>query len=220
MVVVVCKIVIIHGAVEGLGSPNMEDAVQQTEPRLARQGRCRNAELFEVAENSVFDAFQLVICVLMAFGVKSEGEILGLDDAVVAEGKLCFEHAVIFVAHTVKGITGVLDKDPGLQAVGRHAPIEKVQREIYGTVEVVEESGPAAEDGVFVVRFAQLIVDVLKLDGFGVMLICGPTNAVRPHLQERDAVLRGLLTAICAVCSCDGFPDRLFVCAGQRAFGQ
>ena len=220
MVVVVCKIVIIHGAVEGLGSPNMEDAVQQTEPRLARQGRCRHAELFEVAENGVFDAFQLGLGILMTFGVKAEGEILGLDDAVVAEGKLCFEHAVIFVAHGVKGIAGVLNEDPGLQAVSRHAPVEKAQREIYGAVEVIEESGPAAEDGVFVVRFAQLIVDVLKLDGFGVMLICGPTNAVRPHLQKRDAVLRGLLTAICAVCSCDGFPDRLFVCAVQRAFGQ
>ena len=205
---------------EGLGSPNMEDAVQQTEPRLSGQGRCRHAELFEVAENSIFDAFQLGLSILMAFGVKAKGEILGLDDAVVAEGKLCFEHSIIFVTHSVKVIAGVLNKDPGLQAVSRHAPIEKAQREIYGAVEVIEESGPAAEDGVFVVRLAQLIVDVLKLDGFGVMLICGPTNAVRPHLQKRDAVLRGLLTAICAVCSCDGFPDRLFVCASQRAFGQ
>ena len=69
---------------EGLGSPNMEDAVQQTEPRLAGQGRCRHAEFFEVAEDSAFDALQLVLGILMAFGVKSEGEILGLDDAVVA----------------------------------------------------------------------------------------------------------------------------------------
>ena len=205
---------------EGLGSPNMEDAVQQTEPRLAGQGRCRHAELFEVAENGAFDALQLVLSILMAFGVKAEGEILGLDDAVVAKGKLCFEHAVIFVAHSVKGVAGIFNEDPSLQAVGRHTPVEKAQREIYGAVEVIEESGPAAEDGVLVVRLAQLIVDVLKLDCFGVMLICGPTNAVRPHLQKRDAVLRGLLTAICAVCSCDGFPDRLFVCAGQRAFGQ
>ena len=118
----------------------------------------------------------------MAFGVKAKGEILGLDDAVVAEGKLCFEHSIIFVTHGVKVIAGVLNKDPGLKAVGRHAPVEKAQREIYGAVEVIEESGPASEDGVFVVRLAQLIVNVLKLDGFGVMLICGPANAVRPHL--------------------------------------
>ena len=50
----------------------MEDAVQQTEPRFAGQGRCRHAELFEVAENSVFDAFQLGLGIFMAFGVKAE----------------------------------------------------------------------------------------------------------------------------------------------------
>ena len=28
---------------------------------------------------------------------------------------------------------------------------------------------------------ADLVVDVLILDGFGVMIICGPAESVRPH---------------------------------------
>ena len=205
---------------EGLGSPDMEDAVQQTEAGLAGQGRGRNTELFEVAQNGVFNAFQLVFGVLMASGIQSEGEILGLDDAVVAEGELRLQHTVVFVTHTVEFIAGRRNKDPAHQTVGRDAAVEKAQSEVNGAVKVIEEPGPAAEDGVLVIRLAQLIVDVLKLDSFSVMLICGPTNAVRPHLQEGDAVLRGLFLAVRAVCSCDGRLNRFPVCAGQRAFGQ
>ena len=205
---------------EGLERPNMENTVQQPEPCLAGQGCCRHAKFLEVAENGNLNTFQFDFCVLVTSGINAKGKILGLNDAVVAESELRHQHAVVFIAHTVELIAGRRNEDSAFQTVGRDAPVEKAQSEVYGAVKVIEESGPAAEDGVLVIRLAQLIVDVLKLDGFGVMLICGPTNAVRPHLQKRDAVLRGLFLAIRAVCSCDGRLNRFPVCAGQRAFGQ
>ena len=60
-----------------------------------------------------------------------------------------------------------------------------------GAVKVVEEVAPALEDGGFVLVLAELVVDVLELDGLGVAAIRHLADAVRPHPLIGDAVLGG-----------------------------
>ena len=70
---------------------------------------------------------------------------------------------------------------------GRH--VDKGQLELYRTVKVVEKVAPAVEDGGFVFVLIQLIVDVLKLDGFRKVGVFDTADPVGIHLLKRDTVL-------------------------------
>ena len=63
---------------------------------------------------------------------------------------------------------------------------------MHRTVKIVQEFTPALEDGCFIVILVELIVDVLKANGFGIKLVCDPANTIRPHSLIRNTVLCGL----------------------------
>ena len=65
-----------------------------------------------------------------------------------------------------------------------------------GAVKVVEKIAPAFKDSGLILVLGELIVDVLKLDGLGLMGICDSADAVRPHPLIGDAVLGGLLLPV------------------------
>jgi hypothetical protein len=69
--------------------------------------------------------------------------------------------------------------------------IYKGKLELYGAVKVIQEDTPTVKDLLLIFIAGQLIVDVTKLDCFGVVRITDPANAIGPHTQIRDAVLGG-----------------------------
>ena len=120
----------------------------------------------------------------------------------------------------VKLIPDKRDGDRAFRAVRKSGQVEEGELEVYGAVKVIEEVAPSLEDGGLVLVLAELVVNVLVLDSFGVMVICGATDAVRPHSLKGYAVLRGLFFAVRAICLCDCRLNRFPVCAGQPVFGQ
>ena len=70
-----------------------------------------------------------------------------------------------------------------------------------------------------VLVLVELIVDVLKLDGFRVVAVRHAANAVGEHPLKRDAVLCGLAFLILPLRSCDGGLDLPAFGAGEFCAG-
>jgi hypothetical protein len=73
----------------------------------------------------------------------------------------------------------------------RSGQIHKGKLELDRAVKVVQEVTPTIKDLLLIFIAGKLIVDVTKLDCFGVVRITDPANTIGPHTQIRDAVLGG-----------------------------
>ena len=67
--------------------------------------------------------------------------------------------------------------------------IEECELKFDGAVKVVKEIAPTFKDGGLVLVLCNLIIDVAKLQGFGVELIAYMTNTVGKDMTVRDTVL-------------------------------
>ena len=159
---------------------------------MAVQSFRLHAQPLEVIQKVRFDALQPRLCSFQAVRLHAEGQVLGLDKPVVAPCKLVLEHFGVFGAYGVKLVPLRRDDDVPCVAVAGGGAVDKGELEFHGAVEVVEEIAPCVEDGGLVLVLVELVVDVLKLDGFRVVAVRHAANAVGEHPLERDAVLCGL----------------------------
>ena len=58
-----------------------------------------------------------------------------------------------------------------------------------GAVEKIQKAAPLLENSSLVLLLSQLVVDVLKLDGAGVVVGVHPAGPVLEHPLERDGLL-------------------------------
>ena len=194
---------------------HVENAVKLCQPRLAIQGLGGHAHALEVVENIGLNALQAGFGSLEAVSVNPECEVLGLDKAVVALCQLVLQHSHVLHPDAVKIIPLERDADGTGKGLLRGRQVQKGQLKLNGAVKVVEEIAPALEDRRLVLVLRELVVDVLKLDGLGIMAVCHPADAVRPHPLIRDAVLGRLFFPIRAVGTGDGGLNLLSVGTGQ-----
>ena len=171
----------------------------------------------EVVENVRFHTLQPGLCRLDTVGVNAKGQVLGFNQPVVPPCQLVLQHSGIFLTDGVKIIPLCRDIDAAGKGIVRCHQIEEGQLKLHRTVKVVEKITPRFKDGGLVLVLAQLVIDVLKLDGLGVMGICHTADAIGPHPLIGDAVLCGLLFFIGTVCPRNGGFNLLFLCAGQFA---
>ena len=194
---------------------HVENAVKLCQPRLAVQCLGGHAQPLEVVENVGLNALQAGLGGLEAVGVDAEGQVLGLDKAVVASCQLVLQHGGVLHPDTVKVIPLERNVDSTGKGLLRGRKVQKGQLKLDGAVKVVEKIAPALKDCRLVLVLRELIVDVLELDGLGVMAVCHPADAVRPHPLIGDAVLSRFFFPVRAVGAGDGGLDLLFIGTGQ-----
>ena len=83
--------------------------------------------------------------------------------------------------HIVEPVILVRDDDALLEGFRTGGQVEEGKLKVNGCVKVVEEITPALEDASLVIVLSQLVVDILKLNGFGVVVIRDAADPVRPH---------------------------------------
>ena len=86
-------------------------------------------------------------------------------------------------------------------------------------VEKVEEIAPSVEDGAFILVLRQLVVDVQKLNGLGILPVRHLANAVRERSLIGNGLLRGNALLVGFLCSGNGRLDFLFFSSGQFSCG-
>ena len=198
-----------------------QNVVHDVQALKAVQRRSHNAQPLEVVQKVGFDALQTGLGSAEVVGLNAEREILGLNEAVVAAGKLILQHTGVLGADAVKLVPAGRNGNAPCKGFLRSREVHKGKLELHGAVKVVQEIAPRLKDGGLVLILRELVVDVLILDCFGVARVGHTANTVRPHTLIRDAVLRRFFFLIRSVRSCDGGFDLFSFGAGQLfLFGQ
>ena len=171
---------------------HVEHVVHELQPLTPVERRCRNSQLLEIVQDVNLNALQPWLCRLDVLRVYSEGDVLGLGQAVVSLGLLILQHFRIFVPDFVVAVIPVGNQNALLKGFRAGSQIKERKLQVNAAVEIIEEIAPALEDRRLIIVLRELIIDVLKLDGLGVILIRDAADAVRPHALIGNGVLCGM----------------------------
>ena len=143
----------------------------------------------EVIHQVVLDVFQTRFDLRHAFALDAVGQKLRFGQAVVALGKLLAEHLRVLSTNIIKAVLLVRDADGLFKIRTVRCRVHKRQLKFDGAVEKVEKTAPFLKDGGLVLLLRQLIVDILILDGAGVVAGTDTAGAVLKHPLKRDTLL-------------------------------
>ena len=165
---------------------HVEHVVHELEPFPAVKREGGYAQPLEVVQQIDFNALKPGLRRFDALGFNAEGDELGLGQAVIALGLLGLQHVRILMPDLIVAVLPVGDQNALLKDLFTGREIEKRELQMNAVVKVIEEIAPALKDGGLVIVLGQLIVDVLKADGLGVVLIGDAADPVRPHALIGD----------------------------------
>ena len=169
---------------------HVEHVMHQLQPLPSVQRRGSNAQTLEVVQQINLNALQPGLGRLEIFRLDAVGNELGLGQTVIALGQLLLKHFSIFMPHIIEPVILIRDDDALLEGFRAGRQIEEGKLKVNGCVKVVQEITPALKDRGFIIVLRQLVVDVLELNGLGVVVVGDTADAVRPHPLIRDRVLR------------------------------
>ena len=143
----------------------------------------------KVVHQVVLDVLQPGFDLRHAIAFDAVGQEFGLGQTVVALGKLLPQHLAVLGSHIVKTILLVRDADGLFKVCRIGGGIHEGQFKVDGTVEKVEKTAPFLKDSGLVLLLRELIIDILILDGAGVVAGTDTAGTVLKHPLERNALL-------------------------------
>ena len=169
------------------------------------------AEASEIVDNINLNTFQTGFRQTKAVRVYAIGQIFRLCQAVLSLGYLVAEHLRVFRPDAVKAVSVERNVNALRNVFLRRGEVHKRELKLNGSVKEIEKLAPPIKDGGLILILTELIVCILKLDGFHIMRICYAANPIRPNALIGDAVLCGFLFLIRPIRLCDGGFDLLFL---------
>ena len=165
---------------------HVEHIVHEFQPLGTIQGFCLHTQPVEVVQQIVLDVVEPGLDLCHAFALHPKGDEFGLGQTIIALGKLLAQHLGILGTNIVKAVLLERNADAFLKlgAVGCH--VHKGQFKFDGAVEKVEEGTPFLENGGLVLLLGELVIDVLILDGAGVVAGTDTAGAVLKHPLHGD----------------------------------
>ena len=157
---------------------------------LAGQTLRTDAQPAEVVEKVNLHVLKPWLGLLHGISLNAEGEIFGLGQAVVALRQLTPQHGAELLTDLVEAVPfeGNADHLLEIRRIRRH--IHKGQLKADRAVKEVQKAAPFLKDRRLILLLGQLIIDILKLNGFGVIIVGYAADAVREHSLKGNAVLR------------------------------
>ena len=145
----------------------------------------------KVVEQIVLDVVEPGLDLRHAFALHTKGDELGLGQTIIALGKLLAQHLGILGAHIVKTIPLVRDTDAFLKLGAIRCHVHEGQLKFDGAVEEVQKTAPFLKNRRLILLLGKLIIDVLILDGAGVVVGLHPAGAILKHPLHGDGLLGG-----------------------------
>ena len=170
---------------------HVEHIVHEFQPLGTIQGFCLHTQPVEVVQQIVLDVVEPGLDLRHAVALDAVGQEFGLGQTVVALGKLLPQHLAVLGSHIIKAILLVRDADAlfKLGAVGCH--VHKGQFKFDAGIKEVQKTAPFLKNGGLVLLLGELIIDVLILDGAGVVVGLHPAGAILKHPLHGDGLLGG-----------------------------
>ena len=171
---------------------HMEHGMHQAKAFLAIHGFRPHAQAFQMVEQVQFDMLQPGLGCFDVVRLDAKGQVLGALQSIVAFGHLIQKHLRVLLAHIVKAIVLGRDDDRLLKGGFAGYGVHKGKLEADAGREVIEHIAPGFKDGLLILILRQLVVDIEKLNGFGVIMIGDAADTIRPHSLIRNGLLGGL----------------------------
>ena len=145
----------------------------------------------EVVQQVVLDVVEPGLDLRHTFALHPKGDEFGLGQTIIALGKLLAQHLGILRTHIIETIPLERNADAlfKLGAVGCH--VHKGQFKLDAGIKEVQETAPFLENGGLILLLGELIIDVLILDGAGVVVCFHPASAILKHPLHGDGLLGG-----------------------------
>ena len=183
--------------------PHVEHSVHQAQPLFTIHRSCNDTQATEIIEKVIFNMSQSRFCLTHGLCLDTEGQIFCFGQAIISLSKLLLQHLAVLRTNRIELILFEWDTDTFFKALRISTHVHKGQLKVNGTVKEIQEAAPFIENGSFVLLLCQLVVDVLELNGFGVITVCHTTNPIREHSLKRDRLLGSLRNTIILFCSFD-----------------
>ena len=174
----------------------MKNIVHQLEPVVSVQRLCLHTKALEVVENVDLNTLQPGLCGFQILCLHAKGNEFGLDQPIIAAGKLGLQHLCVLRAELVERICPRRDSNGLRVAVLVSGEVYEGELKMDGAVKIIEEVAPRIEDRGLVLVLVELIIDVLKLHRFAVIVVCDPANTVRDHPLKGNGILRRLMLSV------------------------
>ena len=143
----------------------------------------------KVVEQIVLDVVEPGLDLCHAFALHTKGDEFGLGQTIIALGKLLAQHLGILRTNIVKAV--LLERNANalfkLGAVGCH--VHKGQFKLDAGIEEVQKTAPFLENRRLILLLGKLIIDVLILDGAGIVVGLHPAGAILEHPLHGDGLL-------------------------------
>ena len=170
---------------------HVEHIVHEFQPLDTIQGLCLHPQPVEVVQQIVLNVVQPGLDLRHAFALHTKGDELGLGQTIIALGKLLAQHLAVLSTNIIE--TVLLERNADalfkLSAVGCH--VHKGQFKFDAGIEEVQKTAPFLENSGLVLLLGKLIIDVLILDGAGVIVGLHPAGAILKHPLHGDGLLGG-----------------------------
>ena len=163
--------------------------MHQSQAFLSVQCIGNHSQPAEIIEQIILNMSKPRLCLTHGLCFDTESQIFCFRQTIITLRELLFQHLAVFCPHGIKVIFFEWDTDAFFKALRIGTHIHEGQFKMDGAVKKVEKTAPFIEDGCFIFLLCQLIVDVLKLNGFGVIAVCHTANPVRKHPLKRDRLL-------------------------------
>jgi len=170
---------------------HVEHIVHEFQPLGTVQGLCLHPQPMKVVQQVVLDVVEPGLDLRHALALHAKSDELGLGQTIIALSKLLAQHLAVLRTHIVKAILLVRDTDALFKfgAVGCH--VHKGQFKLDAGIEEVQKTAPFLENGGLILLLGKLIIDVLILDGAGVVVGLHPAGAILKHPLHGDGLLGG-----------------------------
>ena len=187
----------IEGKAERLVGVHVEYVMKHFQSFVAGQRLRPHTEGFEVVENVGFYAFELRLCRAEGVRLNAEGDVLLLDQSVVALGELALQHTGILGADVVEIVLLRRKVDALTKLIEACLLIDEGELDEDRAVKVVQKVAPVLKDCGLIIVLRKLVVDVLKGDGLRVEAAVHLADTVAAHLHIGNGLLGGLADFLC-----------------------
>ena len=170
---------------------HVEHIVHEFQPLDTVQGLCLHTQPMEVVQQIVLDVVQTGLDLCHAFALHAKGDELGLSQTIIALGKLLAQHLGILGANIVKAVLLERNADALFKLGAVRCHVHKGQLKFDAGIEEVQKTAPFLENRRLILLLGELVIDVLILDGAGVVVGLHPAGAILKHPLHGDGLLGG-----------------------------
>ena len=170
---------------------HVEHIMHELQPLDTVQGFCLHPKPVEVIQQVILDVVEPGLDLCHALALHTKGDEFGLGQTIIALGKLLAQHLAVLRTNIIETVLLERNADALFKLGAVRCHVHEGQLKFDAGIEEIQETAPLLENGGLVLLLGKLIIDVLILDGAGVVAGTDPAGAILKHPLHGDGLLGG-----------------------------